>query len=83
MLLTDIVNFLGKPYFQAPNCLIYQMDCLEVMLKLPGEFINLTVTSPPYNIGKEYEKILPHVKYPNQKKHGKICFRFAAYYHWI
>ncbi len=53
-----MINFLGKPYFQAPNCLIYQMDCLEAMLKLPNECINLTVTSPPYNIGKEYEKIM-------------------------
>jgi adenine-specific DNA-methyltransferase len=65
MLLTDIINFLGKPYFQAPNCLIYQMDCLEAMLKLPDECINLTVTSPPYNIGKEYEKTLPLDQYLN------------------
>lgn len=65
MLLTDIVNFLGKPYFQAPNCLIYQMDCLEAMSKLPDECVNLTVTSPPYNIGKEYEKTLPLDKYLN------------------
>lgn len=65
MLLTEIVNFLGKPYFQAPNCLIYQMDCLEAMSKLPDECVNLTVTSPPYNIGKEYEKTLPLDKYLN------------------
>lgn len=65
MLLTDIVNFLGKPYFQASNCFIYQMDCLEAMSKLPDECVNLTVTSPPYNIGKEYEKTLPLDKYLN------------------
>ncbi|MCC3408312.1 MAG: site-specific DNA-methyltransferase [Microcoleus sp. PH2017_10_PVI_O_A] len=65
MLLTDIVNLLGKPYFQASNCLIYQMDCLEAMSKLPDECVNLTVTSPPYNIGKEYEKTLPLDKYLN------------------
>jgi adenine-specific DNA-methyltransferase len=30
---------------------------------LPSEFIHLTVTSPPYNIGKEYEEQLPLDKY--------------------
>lgn len=53
-----ILGFLGKPYFQTDNCLIYNLDCLEGMKKLPNEIINLTVTSPPYNIGKEYEEIL-------------------------
>lgn len=56
--LNDASKFLGKPYFQAPNCLIYNIDCLEAMEKLPDKYINLTVTSPPYNIGKEYEKLL-------------------------
>ena len=54
MELTDASKFLGKPYFQAPNCLIYNIDCLEAMEKLPEQYINLTVTSPPYNIGKDF-----------------------------
>ena len=58
MSLTNITNILGKPYFQAPNCLIYNMDCLEAIKLLPEELVALTVTSPPYNIGKEYEKLL-------------------------
>lgn len=58
MHLTDAIKLLGKPYFQASNCLIYNSDCLELMNRLPDEWINLTVTSPPYNIGKEYEKAL-------------------------
>jgi adenine-specific DNA-methyltransferase len=33
------------------------------MRKIPAPFANLTVTSPPYNIGKEYEKILPLEEY--------------------
>ncbi|WP_254434074.1 site-specific DNA-methyltransferase [Dolichospermum sp. UHCC 0299] len=32
---------------------------------LPDESINLTVTSPPYNIGKEYENLLPLDDYIN------------------
>lgn len=30
---------------------------MELLSKLPGACVDLTVTSPPYNIGKEYEKI--------------------------
>ncbi|MFM2061075.1 MAG: hypothetical protein RLZZ507_745 [Cyanobacteriota bacterium] len=56
---SKIVKLLGKPYFQTSNCFIYNLDCLEAMAMLPDEFINLTVTSPPYNIGKEYENLLP------------------------
>ncbi|MTJ23283.1 site-specific DNA-methyltransferase [Dolichospermum sp. UHCC 0352] len=65
MNLTDISKLLGKPYFQASNCLIYNLDCLEAMTILPDESINLTVTSPPYNIGKEYENLLPLDDYIN------------------
>lgn len=59
MLFNEIINFLGKPYFKTENCLIYRQDCLEAMPKLPENYINLTVTSPPYNIGKDYEKTMP------------------------
>jgi adenine-specific DNA-methyltransferase len=65
MSLTDIAKLLGKPYFQAPNCLIYNMDCLEALKLLPDKFVDLTVTSPPYNIGKEYEKFLVLDEYLN------------------
>lgn len=39
--------------------MIYRVDCLEAMRELPSELVDLTVTSPPYNIGKEYEHPLP------------------------
>ena len=35
--------------------MIYQMDCVEALGRLPINLVDLTVTSPPYNIGKEYE----------------------------
>lgn len=58
MKLDDAIALLGKPYFQTHNCAIYNQDCLEAMTLLPNLSINLTVTSPPYNIGKEYENPL-------------------------
>ncbi|WP_245585866.1 DNA-methyltransferase [Paenibacillus pinihumi] len=35
---------------------IYQRDCIEGMRMIPDGSINVVLTSPPYNIGKEYEK---------------------------
>lgn len=58
-----LLRALGKPYYAAPGCLIYNMDCLEAMPRLPAPFVHLTVTSPPYNIGKEYEQTLPLPRY--------------------
>lgn len=33
-----------------------QGDCLEVMREIPSVSVDLALTSPPYNIGKEYEQ---------------------------
>lgn len=51
---------LGDPYYSNGRVLLYHGDCRELMDKLKGVAkIPLTVTSPPYNIGKEYEEPLP------------------------
>jgi len=47
---------LGTPDFSRPGIRLYAGDCLEHMRKLPDYSVDLTVTSPPYNIGKEYEE---------------------------
>ncbi|HEY9299410.1 MAG TPA: site-specific DNA-methyltransferase, partial [Phormidium sp.] len=41
------------------------MDCLEALKLLPEQFVDLTVTSGSYNIGKEYEKSLVLDEYLN------------------
>ncbi len=63
------------------------MDNLEFMRALPDESIQLIVTSPPYNIGKEYERRCPLDSYvENQTQaiaecvrllhpHGSICWQ--------
>lgn len=33
---------------------IYNENCLDTMARMPDGFIDLTVTSPPYNLGKEH-----------------------------
>lgn len=60
-----LIQELGEPYFQAKNCMLYNIDCLECLADFPAEKVALTVTSPPYNIGKEYEQKLPLDEYLN------------------
>lgn len=36
------------------NCHIYTMDCLEGMKDMKGDTVDVVVTSPPYNIGVNY-----------------------------
>lgn len=54
---------LGLPYFETEDCIIYNGDSLELLPHMPRESVNLTITSPPYNIGKSYESIMPVDKY--------------------
>jgi len=44
-----------KVYFQeGDQIILYQGDAVEVLRQLPEGFIDLIVTSPPYNVGREY-----------------------------
>jgi adenine-specific DNA-methyltransferase len=54
---------LGEPAFEAPGVLLYQVDSLVAMPLLTDEIVDLTITSPPYNIGKEYETPMPLESY--------------------
>jgi adenine-specific DNA-methyltransferase len=52
---TEIERRLGTPYHAGEGYVIYCADCLSALKRLPADLFALTVTSPPYNIGKEYE----------------------------
>lgn len=54
---------LGTPYYLSSSCLIIQADCLETLPKIHAPIFDLTVTSPPYNIGKAYEEKRPLNQY--------------------
>jgi site-specific DNA-methyltransferase (adenine-specific) len=43
-------------YFETENGILYCGNCLEVMYKIPDKVIDLIVTSPPYNVGIDYDK---------------------------
>ncbi len=63
MKIGKIKSFLGQPYYETDNCLIYCIDSLEAMQMIGEKTFDLTVTSPPYNIGKEYEDVMPLKEY--------------------
>ena len=63
MYLSEMKQQLGTPFYEADNVLLYNEDCLHAMRRLNKNFIDLTITSPPYNIGKEYERLLPLEEY--------------------
>ena len=60
-----VLSYLGKPAYQAEKVAIYNIDCIDAMKALPDSLIDLTVTSPPYNIGKVYEDIVDIKDYVN------------------
>lgn len=54
-----LVAALGRPEYRGDRYAIYKGDCLDLLDRVPDGSIDLAFTSPPYNIGKEYEQVLP------------------------
>lgn len=78
--------------FAVPESIVlYHGDCLDLLKTVPDESFQLIVTSPPYNIGKEYEKKLELDVYLNQQAQviaecvrvlspkGSICWQVGNY----
>lgn len=56
---------LGPPYYKADGVSLYAADCVETLRLAPRRYFDLVITSPPYNIGKEYDKDLAIPDYLN------------------
>ena len=73
------------------SAVVYPGDCLELLKQIPDETVQLVVTSPPYNLGKEYEQKLELEHYFEQQKTvitecvrilkptGSICWQVGNY----
>jgi len=80
----------GK-FTPSKSIVVYPGDCLDLLKSIPDESIQLVVTSPPYNIGKEYEKRLHLDVYLEQQEQviaecaralspkGSICWQVGNY----
>jgi adenine-specific DNA-methyltransferase len=47
---------LPAPRFDLRGITLFEGDCLDLLPLLPRNSFDLVITSPPYNIGKEYER---------------------------
>ena len=50
------MNKIADSYNQKSDAVIYNGSCYDFIKSMPDKSVKLVVTSPPYNIGKEYEK---------------------------
>jgi adenine-specific DNA-methyltransferase len=78
-------------YDLTADAVLFQGDCLKLLARIPDGFAKLIVTSPPYNLGKEYENRLHLQEYLNQQKQviseciralhpeGSICWQVGNY----
>ena len=72
---------------------LFQGDCRDILKDIPPNSIDLVITSPPYNIGKKYEKKTTLKSYLNNLKPvltelvrvlastGSICWQVGNYVH--
>lgn len=78
-------------FLPSERAVVHMGNCLDFLRTIPDEAIQLVVTSPPYNIGKEYEKKLKLDTYLVQQAdvirecvrtlspHGSICWQVGNY----
>lgn len=71
--------------------ILHEGDCLDLLATIPDSFVQLVVTSPPYNLGKEYENRLNMNTYLEEqsqvirecvrvlKPEGSICWQVGNY----
>ena len=45
------------------NSLLFEGDCMALLADIPSASVDLVITSPPYNVGKQYEKSVPLDEY--------------------
>ena len=82
---------ISERFSNSENIVVYHGDCLKLLSTIPDESLQLIVTSPPYNIGKEYEKRLKLENYLEQQAavirecvrslspRGSICWQVGNY----
>jgi adenine-specific DNA-methyltransferase len=82
---------IASSYAATERIVVYHGDCLNLLRSIPKESIQLIVTSPPYNIGKEYERRLHLDDYLEQQTNvidecvrvlrdqGSICWQVGNF----
>ena len=78
-------------YQEDADVILYKGDCTELLETIPTDSVDLIITSPPYNLGKEYEKSVALNDYLKMLKpileklnavlspSGSICWQVGNY----
>lgn len=78
-------------YSRDKDLILFQGDTQDLLAQIPDGEAQLIVTSPPYNVGKEYEKVVDLNEYVGQQSciikecarilsdSGSICWRVGNY----
>lgn len=78
-------------YDATAHAVLYDGDCRDLLSQIPKRSVKLIVTSPPYNIGKAYEKRKALDEYLEQQRyiislcveklhpHGSICWQVGNF----
>ena len=68
-----------KTFDQRNDVTLFHGDCLKLLRKIPDGGAQLVITSPPYNVGKEYEENLTLESYIDlQRQVVEECVRITA-----
>ncbi len=82
---------IASEFNTTADVVLFRGDCRDLIPQIPDEFVNLVVTSPPYNLGKPYEKRLQMSEYIEQqeqviqqcarvlKGNGSLCWQVGNY----
>lgn len=82
---------IAETFDPQEHAVIFHGDCLDMLATFPDKSIQLIVTSPPYNVGKEYEKKTSITDYIEQQAIvikecirvmsdcGSICWQVGNY----
>lgn len=82
---------ISKSFNSSERIVLHEGDCLDLLKQIPDNSVKLIITSPPYNLGKEYEKKLEISHYIEQQSliiadcarvlsdMGSICWQVGNY----
>jgi len=81
----------SQEFNENADLILFEGDVNNLLIDIPDNFLSLVITSPPYNIGKEYEKKISLHDYFEQQKeiivqcvnklknNGSICWQVGNY----
>lgn len=84
---------IASNYSREAKAVLFEGDCRELLAQIPDGEMQLVVTSPPYNLGKPYERRVDLDEYLEQQAEvirecvrtlspgGSICWQVGNYVH--